>query len=712
MADVKYTADFSQIKQELDEVNAKVDRLRESLDKTAKKFGDQSPQATMVRNAFDRASAELDKKIQKLEKLNFGVTREVAQPGITPGTAGGDPATNRDLEIRFKRESLKYYRDFRNTFGHTATGMQKLLIGGPSAMAQGQGLTGFQEGLRFISAAMIASGGKQFITSFMTGAAMASANKATIGSAVRKVTAGEAIAGAEAGTVSATEEAVSVGAGLGIVKAFAALPPPVQLAIGAVTGILAAGIGGMMFATSDVYKRGRRAGGFGTSVGEMTAFEDTMGRFVNPDDMLKASQQAMYDISSPAYTAMKIAGINPEQWQDPAKLAEGTLAEVQRELKNFKGNRETVLTQAHARGFQNLGLDDESLIRLYRGDQKDVNDLLRKAQKAAPGLNITDDQIKRFDDLTTDVTLLGDKFKTLEEDAMTPLISSFENTVSVIGGVDTELGKFKDWLDKLMGLTTDSNPDIPAPGVLPFSFEQGGFGGKFGIPGSGAPGSIKSRMTQKGQINFPAGGARGKGSAGFGLWASDIGLVASKGLPPEEAAFLDTLGTGETPKGSYSNRSGDPGGLGGRYQFLLSTWNKEAVKVGVNPHDFSPENQDKVAWFYASEEVKRRTGHDLMALLKSGPEGQREAISALSPGIWNAITNIDTDKRGHSGALQLYSKKLHDEMNKVGPTSMNDMRNFQTSSKLAMTIHNAAGANYAVHGAMLGSGAGNYGSYS
>ena len=45
------------------------------------------------------------------------------------------------------------------------------------------------------------------------------------------------------------------------------------------------------------------------------------------------------------------------------------------------------------------------------------------------------------------------------------------------------------------------------------------------------------------------------------------------------------------------------------------------------------------------------------------------------------------------------------------PKSMNDMRTFQTSSKLAMTIHNAAGANVAVYGGMLGSGPGNYGSY-
>ena len=66
-----------------------------------------------------------------------------------------------------------------------------------------------------------------------------------------------------------------------------------------------------------------------------------------------------------------------------------------------------------------------------------------------------------------------------------------------------------------------------------------------------------------GKINMPeTGGRAGRGgSAGFGLYASDVGLAANKSLPPEVRAFLDTIGTGETPRGSYSNPDYDPGGL-------------------------------------------------------------------------------------------------------------------------------------------------------
>ena len=198
---------------------------------------------------------------------------------------------------------------------------------------------------------------------------------------------------------------------------------------------------------------------------------------------------------------------------------------------------------------------------------------------------------------------------------------------------------------------------------------SGGGGGGSGRSSSGGRGRGRTASGGRaggggatpGDIKFTGGGRIGTGEKEPGLYATNVGTIASKGFSPEEAAFLDTLATGETPRGSYSNRSGDPGGLGGRYQFLLSTWNKEATKAGVNPKDFSPENQDKVALFYAKEIVKQKTGNDLFSLLRSGSNGVRTAIAALSSGIWNAITNIDRDKRGHSGAIALYMRKLQEE---------------------------------------------------
>ena len=200
----------------------------------------------------------------------------------------------------------------------------------------------------------------------------------------------------------------------------------------------------------------------------------------------------------------------------------------------------------------------------------------------------------------------------------------------------------------------------------------GGAGGEGGS-GAGGPGRRPSGSDAggapgyPGKINMPeTGGRSGRGgSAGFGLTASDVGLAANKSLPPEIRAFLDTIGTGETPRGSYSNPDYDPGGLGGRYQFLKSTWVKWAREIGVDPQNFTPENQDSAAYKYADTIVRQKTGKSLLELLKSGDEGVRASIAAVSPGVWNAITNSDRDKRGHSGAIRLFNKKLHDEQPSV-----------------------------------------------
>jgi hypothetical protein len=45
----------------------------------------------------------------------------------------------------------------------------------------------------------------------------------------------------------------------------------------------------------------------------------------------------------------------------------------------------------------------------------------------------------------------------------------------------------------------------------------------------------------------------------------------------------------------------------GRYQYLWNTWNAAAQSVGLNPADFSPENQDRVTSAYIKKEYERLT---------------------------------------------------------------------------------------------------------
>jgi hypothetical protein len=298
----------------------------------------------------------------------------------------------------------------------------------------------------------------------------------------------------------------------------------------------------------------------------------------------------------------------------------------------------------------------------------------------------------------------------------------------------------KDWktfFDKL----APNSANTPALWDQPMSLEANG-GGGFVLPGGGGRNrALRARGTRGSggagsgggpypDIHMPAGASRGKGAPEPGLFATNIGLIASKGYAAADAALLDTIGTGETPGGSYSNPDHDPGGLGGRYQFLKSSWRTWAKNAGVDPSNFSAENQDKAALLYAQTVIRQKT-HQNWAELSKTPEGVARAIGALSPGVWNGIGNVDRDKRGHSGAVRLFLRKQQEEAaaarsavaggSNTAPTttpvaskpaehmSMNNMSHFQQDKRLALKIDNAAGANYVVSGGMLGGGSGNYG---
>jgi hypothetical protein len=699
---LKYKADLSEITSEIDKVNAKLEKLAASLDKTAKKFGGNSPQATMVANAMKQAGAQLDKKIAALEKLNANFAKN---------GGGGDPgskpdSSNRDLENRYKRESLRYYKDFSTAFGRTS----KLVTGGISGLAQGEGLGGFQRGLKDISSSLLASGGKQFLASFAAGAAI----KASAVSAVRKGTASKAagdVAGAE--EAGAVEESVAVGAGLGITRAFAAIPGPIKIAIGAIVGLGAAGVGAMTLATHDVFNRGKRAGGYGTNIGAMTAYEDTMGRFLdNPDNQIKASQQAMYDITSPAYTAMRVSGINPADWSDPTELAKGNIANIQRQLKSFGGDRGTVLTKAHALGFDKEGFSDEDLLRLYNGDQKEVNRQLKKASAKAGGLDISDEQRQKFDDLAADVALAADRFNTLNDKLMEnfiPAVSATINkTVDFGDSLEHLVLKFKKWYDGLA--------DVPSSGATAMEMTKDA-NGNFVYPGSNfGPGGSRGGG---GPGRYPSGRKGGGGGGGdaekigpidlhdpeaqAGNYKDAMRVLMKAGLTRNEAAGMAGNATAESGLGTLQGGrvlgegTGDGGAASGMFQWHKGRWNKQvawARSQGLDPR--KPSTQLKMGAHEWITEWRKNFG--------PGVERARTPEE-----IERAINPFEGNKTGpgRGDAVGGTRRGLREGTDQV---SMNNMSHFQgINRQQTIRIDNQAGANYAVSGGMLGSGHGNYG---
>lgn len=122
-------------------------------------------------------------------------------------------------------------------------------------------------------------------------------------------------------------------------------------------------------------------------------------------------------------------------------------------------------------------------------------------------------------------------------------------------------------------------------------------------------------------------------------------------IPPEGAALLAAISSVEASR--YDILQGDPAGLdpftdfrqhpnrvgrngtttaAGKYQFVVGTWNEVQAKYKDRITDFSPENQDRAAWYHAQEIYRRLKGRNLYADLQAG--NVNEAIRVL--GIYPA----------------------------------------------------------------------------
>ena len=281
-------------------------------------------------------------------------------------------------------------------------------------LGHGGGLSGVFSGIETgIDKAMKAGGG---FSSLLMGMSIGRAARAT-----------KAV-GAEEGAAEGASVAEGAAAGGGIATLGKLLPFPVK-----VIGVAAGALGGAAFlselASKDLGARNRRAQGFGANLGELTAFDKTMSRYVNPDNVMAAMRDAKYDVSSSAYTAMRIAGINPKDWTSPTNMGEAALITVQNKLKELGGpggrNEGTLLTRAHATGLGNLGLSDEDLIRLYQAPKGDVAQLARTARGREKSLDVDQDTIKANQDYVTKLGLMEAEWQKLSEVLNTEIIPGF-----------------------------------------------------------------------------------------------------------------------------------------------------------------------------------------------------------------------------------------------------------------------------------------------
>lgn len=141
-------------------------------------------------------------------------------------------------------------------------------------------------------------------------------------------------------------------------------------------------------------------------------------------------------------------------------------------------------------------------------------------------------------------------------------------------------------------------------------------------------------------------------------------------LAPHQRAFLNAISDGEsggkyniryTPSGgaTFDDLSKHPGILeptadgkkssaAGRYQFTKSTWE------GMGGGEFTPENQDRMAWKLAQSDYHARTGRDLDGDLQTN--GMTPAImKALQP-TWTSFgSKQDQHAQAYNASMARYA---------------------------------------------------------
>ncbi|SDD95581.1 hypothetical protein SAMN05216337_1017149 [Bradyrhizobium brasilense] len=159
----------------------------------------------------------------------------------------------------------------------------------------------------------------------------------------------------------------------------------------------------------------------------------------------------------------------------------------------------------------------------------------------------------------------------------------------------------------------------------------------------------------------PRGGSSFSDQLSSGMGPGYKSGVVNGAIPAEGRVLLDRIASGES-SGRYNVRYGgrqdktfegyadhprvaepitsgpDVGktsSAAGRYQFIGSTWDAEAKKLGLK--DFSPANQDAAAWDLAQTEYKAKTGKDLLTVLKSGDHAAINDVPRQLSGQWSSL---------------------------------------------------------------------------
>ena len=238
------------------------------------------------------------------------------------------------------------------------------------------------------------------------------------------------------------------------------------LSISALTGATLglAGLGGGLFGLDELARaataRRRTALGLGVGYGQLAAFDADFSRFGIGDQTLAAAAGGVYDVTSPAYTALMAAGVNPHG----GSTADITVELLKRLPQIFANTPAGMIgPQAEALGLTQI-LSVREIVAYLRATPEERQAQIGRFASDSRTLNISADAQQKWANFSTALTraglqiegALGERAAALAEPlenlsaAAVKVITAFANSQTV----DDTLGKVQhglEWLSEEVG---------------------------------------------------------------------------------------------------------------------------------------------------------------------------------------------------------------------------------------------------------------------
>lgn len=161
----------------------------------------------------------------------------------------------------------------------------------------------------------------------------------------------------------------------------------------------------------------RAATGLGISYGQQQAFGLDLGRFVDPGSVLGASRNALYDVTNPAFVALRAAGVNPQ-----GNAADTAAALLEKLPGLFAGTpRGLVLPRAHALGI-NQFLSDDDLIRFLGANPNERKTQIGQFKSDSQNLDLQQKVQRGWQDFLTALERAGLGIENVFVKGLAPLV--------------------------------------------------------------------------------------------------------------------------------------------------------------------------------------------------------------------------------------------------------------------------------------------------